>query len=361
MLRGMNAPVRQGIPLRPDPGAMRRAAVRSLSRACIAVARGRGYASDAAETVRKHWPDDHFAWAVVRASTAPSDTNTASALVRTLLPQFFEALGPASAAAQLLGQGLVLSFGDAGAISLPALVADPTKVTFVGEGAPIPVQQFAIEAPKVLRPQKLAVVVTLSREMVESSNAEALITDVLTRSTALGLDAMLFDANAGTTTRPAGLRNGIAALTASAAPNASDAMIADIDQLLASVAPVTSEPPVLIMAWHRAISANLRAAHTLDPLTVLGSAALADKDVICVAPNTLVSANGDGPTFENVRDALLNLETSPLQIASGSPAVIATPTRSLWQTDAVGIKLRIGMTWALRDPRGLAWLTATNW
>jgi hypothetical protein len=360
-MRGMNAPRPSGIPLRPDPGAMRRATVRSLSRACIAIARGRD-AGEAADTMRTRWPDDHFGWSVVRASTAPSDTGTASALVRTLLPQFFEALGPASAGAQLLGEGLQLSFGEAGAISLPALVADPSKVVFVGEGAPIPVQQFAIAAPKVLKPQKLSVIVTLTREMIESSNAEALITDVLTRSTALGLDAMLFDSGAGTTTRPAGLRNGITALSARTAPDATEAMLADITTLVASVGPVTSEPPVLITSWPRAIKANLRAPHTLAPLTVFGSSAVAANDLIAIAPNTLVSANGDGPTFEDVRDATLHLETAPLPIgAPGTPNVVAAPTRSLWQTDTVATKLRMNMTWALRDPRGLAWLTASNW
>jgi hypothetical protein len=326
------------------------------------VARGR-YADDATSLLREKWGDDHTAWAIVRASSTPdSTTSTASALVRQIIPEFFAALGPASAGAQLLGEGLQLSFGDAGTISLPALVADPTKVTFIAEGAPIPVAQYSIAAPKVLKPQKLAAIVTLSREMIESSNAEALVQDVLVRSTALGLDAILFDSNVGTTARPPGLRNGIPALAASTAPDATEAMLADITTLIASVGPVTSEPPVLITSWPRAIKANLRAPHTLAPLTVFGSSAVAANDVIAVAPNCLVSANGsDGPIIEEVRDTLLHMETVPLAIASGSPAVVATPTRSLWQTDAVGLKLRLGITWALRDARGLAWLTASNW
>jgi hypothetical protein len=56
----MNAPIRQGIPLRPDPAALRRAAVRSFSRACVAAARGR-YAGDAADVLRTRWPHDRAA------------------------------------------------------------------------------------------------------------------------------------------------------------------------------------------------------------------------------------------------------------------------------------------------------------
>ena len=145
-IAGMNAPVRQGIPLRPDPSALRRATLRSLARAAIAVARGH-YPGDAANLLREKWRDDHAAWAIVRASTAPSDTSSASALVRQTIPAFFEALGPASAGAQLLGKGLQLSFGDAGSISIPAFVVDASKIAFIPEGAPIPVEQLSVKPP----------------------------------------------------------------------------------------------------------------------------------------------------------------------------------------------------------------------
>ena len=51
--------------------------------------------------------------------------------------------GPASAGAQLLQQGLVLSFEGHGAISAPGLVAEYGNAGFVGEGQPIPVRQLA--------------------------------------------------------------------------------------------------------------------------------------------------------------------------------------------------------------------------
>jgi hypothetical protein len=33
------------------------------------------------------------------------------------------------------------------------------------------------------------------------------------------------------------------------------------------------------------------------------------------------------------------------------------PERSVWQTDSVAVKVRWPVSWALRDPRGVAWLT----
>jgi hypothetical protein len=35
--------------------------------------------------------------------------------------------------------------------------------------------------------------------------------------------------------------------------------------------------------------------------------------------------------------------------------------RSYFQTDSVGLKLRWPISWALRDPRGVAFLTGANW
>ena len=75
---------------------------------------------------------------------------------------------------------------------------------------------------------KLAVLTALTNEMISGSNAEAMVRDALTQSAALALDAALLDANASTTARPAGLRYGIAALTASALTDRTEAMLADI-------------------------------------------------------------------------------------------------------------------------------------
>jgi hypothetical protein len=47
---------------------------------------------------------------------------------------------------------------------------------------------------------------------------------------------------------------------------------------------------------------------------------------------------------------------TPLPIVS-TGGVAAAPARSTWQTDSVAVKVRWPATWALRDPRGFAWLT----
>src|SRR5262249_15063153 len=82
--------------------------------------------------------------------------------------------------------------------------------------APIPVHNL-VSGSVALVPRKLATIVTLTAEMLASSNAEAFVTAALTQSVGLALDAALFDSAAASAIRPAGLRYNIAARTASTA------------------------------------------------------------------------------------------------------------------------------------------------
>ena len=175
------------------------------------------------EIATRMWPSD----LVLRAATAPAMTSTAgwaAELVQRLVADGLRALGPASAGALLLQQGLVLSFEGHGVISAPGLVAEYGNAGFVAEGQPIPVRQLADTAAQLL-PHKLAAIAVLTREMIDSSNAEALIGDALMRAAGRMLDEVLFDANPESAARPAGLRNGVAALTASTNTDAIQARV----------------------------------------------------------------------------------------------------------------------------------------
>jgi HK97 family phage major capsid protein len=75
---------------------------------------------------------------------------------------------------------------------VPAIEATANAAGFVAEGAPIPVRDLATKS-SALTPRKIAVITALSREMIESSNAEALVTNALIRSVGLALDGALLD------------------------------------------------------------------------------------------------------------------------------------------------------------------------
>jgi len=76
----------------------------------------------------------------------------------------------------------------------------------------------------------------------------------------------------------------------------------------------------------------------------------------------LVSALDPAPRFE-VRDGgALVMDTAPAAFGTvGSPAVVGAPAISPWQTDRIGLKVRMEVSWALRSATGLAFMSAVNW
>src|SRR5262249_13548600 len=153
--------------------AVRERSIVSLVRAGLAIARGAADPGTPATEHLKRMATDTAAGYLVRAASTPASLTSGSAITRTIIADFLAALGPASAGAQLLERGLQFSFDGNAAISLPGFVADTNSVAFVQEGAPIPVRQFAVSTPAPqLVPRKMAVMSSLTNEMLASSNAE---------------------------------------------------------------------------------------------------------------------------------------------------------------------------------------------
>lgn len=336
-----------------------RLAVTGLVRACAAKAIAALDGTSAAGMLQRTWPRDNFAELIIRAPVSPTDLS--SPLTRAIMPSFLAALAPASAAASLFATGLRLSFDGAGEINVPTIIADPSYAAFTGSAAPIPVAQVLLEPLITLTPHKIDVIVVLTNEMVRSSNVEAFMRDALIRSAALALDFVLFDANAASSARPAGLRNGIAALTPSPAPEALSALINDIETLNGAVAAVTPTHPIFVMSMRRVLTAELLSPHGLAPLQLFGTRALAGTtDMIALSPDALVSVAGVMPEISIVKDASLHMATPAADIVD-SPGTVAAPVRSLFQTDCTAIKVRLPVSWGLRTPQGVAWLTASHW
>ena len=312
---------------------------------------------DERDHLRTRWPNDPTAPLILRAASQPATLADNPALGHTLVADLIATIGPTGAGARLLQAGLQLVFDSAGAVYVPGLEANADKVALVREGAPIPVHGLTATGA-LLEPGKLAVIVALSAEIIAGSNAEALVTDALTRATSLALDAALLDDVAGDDVRPAGLRHGITDTTASASTDPGEAMIVDLSGLAATVS-VIGGPIMFVTAPERAAAISLRAQREL-PFPVLGSPAVAADDVIAIATQGIASATDAVPEISSSRMATVHMDDAPLPIADAA-STIAAPTRSLWQSDTIGIKLRFGASWALRDPRALAWLSTTKW
>lgn len=311
---------------------------------------------DASEVAARMWPSDRvLAELVERAAVAPAMTSVAgwaAELAQRVVSDALEALGPASAGAQILKQGLVLSWDGAGSISVPGFVAEFGNAGWVAEGDPIPVRQLIV-TPGLLNPHKLGAIAVLTREQMESSNAEAMISDALVRAAGRMLDEVLFDANPESASRPKGLRNGVSATTPSSATDPANAFAEDIATLINSLAPVGGNGPYIIVASPgRAAAMGLRFIREVGNLVVVGSSAVIN-DVLAIAPAALAAALSPDPDVETANAATLHMDTAPTAVGS------AAPSRSLFQTDSIAVKVRWPVSWILRDPRGFAWMTPT--
>jgi hypothetical protein len=329
-----------------------------LIRAVIATALGTlDKTARPVEHARQRYGDDRTLELVLRAATSPATLAGTPALAH-VVAAFLDALVPVSAGADLLRRGIGLNFNGAAQLVAPAIsipVAD-----FVAELAPIPVVQSVTSGGPTLLPHKLAVITSLTGEMIRNTNAETLVRQVLIESTGPAVDKVLFSTAAAGTDRPAGLLNGIAALAPAAAGEKAQIIVDDLQTLALAVAPVAGNGNiVLIGSPDAAVALRLRLPQTVE-WPVLSSSSLAARTVIMVAANAVVSAVEGTPQIEASQEASLHRDTAPADIVS-SAGVVATPVGTLYQTDSVGLRLRWPISWARRDARGIAWLTAVNW
>jgi hypothetical protein len=201
--------------------------------------------------------------------------------------------------------------------------------------------------------------------LYEHSFAETLIRAVLAENLTLGLDALLFDAVDVSAVRPMGLRHGVSAIaaTASGGSTITDLMTTDLANLAAAIAPLAGNRIAFVASPKQAVAIQMRKTTAL-PYPVFASAALADKIVMAIALNSLVAIGDDQPRFEVSDTAVVHMEQdSPLPFStSGTPATIAAPLRSTWQTDSLTLRFIMEMNWQLRVASGaISWTENVNW
>ena len=97
-----------------------------------------------------------------------------------------------------------------------------------------------------------------------------------------------------------------------------------------------------------------------DGLVLLSSAAVADGDLIAVAPNALAAAvNTIRVSVSDI--ATLHLDTAPSELVSAGNVATGGSVRGLWQTAGIGVKLVTDLSWGLRSPSAVAHLTGLAW
>jgi HK97 family phage prohead protease len=322
---------------------------------------------------------------ITRAATVPADTVTsgwASQLVATSIQGYFGALIPNAVYPALAARGAKFTFGTAGIVTMPSRASTPTIAgSFVAQGSPIPVRQGAFTSIS-FTPKKMGVISTFTREIAEHStpNIETLIREIIIEDTSVAIDTVLLDATAATTTRPAGLRAGVSATTATAGGGIA-ALIGDIRGLTSALITGTNgnlRSPVWIMNPGDVLAASLLpatagggefpfktelTAGTLQGYPVIQSATVAADMMFLIDAADFVSVTGDTPRFDVSNQATLHMEdTTPLAIGTvGSPNTVAAPTRSLYQTDSIGVRMLLDLNWGLRRTGIIAWTQTMTW
>lgn len=320
-----------------------------------------------------------------RAASAPAMTTVtgwAAELVQQVYTDMMALLMPKSIYPRLSAKGLSLSFGRAGKIIVPSRSRTPTLAgSFVGEGMAIPVRQGAFVSQSYT-PKKMAVITVWTKEMDEHSipAIEGVLREAVQEDTAVAIDSVLLDANPATTIRPAGLLNGVAAQTPTPITNgALAALIGDIKLLVGALTTATLgniRNPVWLMNPVDMLSIALVnapntgifpfaaevARGTLATIPIIDSATVPPKTLILLDAADFVTMTGDSMRFEISDQATLHMEdTAPLDLVSGSPGTVASPQRSLFQTDSLALRMILPMNWGLRRTGMLAWVQNVTW
>ena len=343
---------------------------------------------DIGQTLRTMYPGAHnsneITGMVLRAAVNPANTTVATwaaELIQTDTMPFLDRLIAESIYLQLAGMGARYTFGNAGVLKIPVRANTPNLAgNWTAEGGAKPVKRASFTTVS-LSPTKLSVISTFTEEMATYSaqSIEQIIRQAMSDDTSMALDSYLIDAVAFSAgVRPAGLLAGVTPITASAATPATAAMVADLKALVgAIIAAGGGRAIAIIMNPAQALSLGFAQTTTGDFLfedrqeagskfgvRFIVSASCPVGRVIAVDAADFASAQGDAPRFAVSTDATLHEEdTTPLALASGpqGTAVVATPMRSLFQTDAVAVRMSLYVSWVMRRAGMVQTIASVSW
>lgn len=342
---------------------------------CHVLARVTG--KDPLTIMDERYKDHEATEIIVRAAMTGGKTTVAgwaAELVDEVTAEFLGTLAPIAAFPRLAAMGTPLTFGPgAGAIRIPSRAATPSiSGSFVSEGSPIPVRRIGLTSIQLL-PHKMGVISVFSRELARYSNPqiEGLLRGEIMTDTAITIDTLLLDPAAASTARPAGLTNGVAGLTASAL-GGYKAILADIQTLAApfdaanagrSLALLLNKAQARLLAMSPGPDGTFGWANGfMAEFGLIVSTTIPAGHVYMIDAADFVSVSG-GPEFEVSEQAVLHMEdTTPLDIGTaGSPATVAAPAQSMFQTAQLALRLLMDMTWAMRRTGMVQHIAAVNW
>lgn len=296
---------------------------------------------------------------IERAAVSPASTGTsgwAAELVQTAYGDYLGTLA-GSAAARLIALGMRVPMPNAAEFRAPTRNTAPATLPWVGEGEPIPVRAFDFNG-LMLAPRKMAAISIISRELAKRAGGGEAVRQMLEEDGAVSLDAAYFSTAAGDDVVHAGLLAGLAPIPGF---DGNDALAfeTDISNILTTIGPNNSGSIAYVTGM--AAAERIALKFPLFKGTVLGSPAVADTTLIGVDAGNLVHAFGDFD-ITTAKDATVHMSDDPEHISTpGTPATVAAPVRSLFQTDCIGIRIVGQVAFAPRKANAVAVVSGVTW
>jgi hypothetical protein len=271
-------------------------------------------------------------------------------------------LSPQSTYAALWRRGLNLEFGpNASAFKLPARTNPGSEIAggFIGEGQPIPVKKLTLTSGNIL-PHKVGVISTFTAEIARRSlpNIEQVLRDAIGFDTAITLDSVLLSDDPATATSPGGILAGVTPIAATAGGGIV-ALSGDLSALAEAI------PYANDLAYLMPLAEAQRAAILAPALagSFIVAPGLPAKQIVALDASDFAASEGL-PSFDISSEAAIHEEDTPLPLStgtSGAGALTASPERSLYQTDVLGLRMLADVTWAMRRAGRVQTITSVTW
>jgi hypothetical protein len=318
------------------------------------------------EMAKSMYPDDPVTPLILQKAAVTQATLTDAAwagpLARYAVEQSIEDIVSLSVAGKLEDAGaLRINMGRLASVTVPGRsISAADAGQWVQEGYPIPVRQYNFPNAK-LQLQKLAVIVTMTREITEASNIEDVLRILLTDAAGMALDNALFSTSAATAAQPAGLLHGLTPLTAApAGGSAFEACGQDMGTLVQDIATRGGGRKAYFVAPPKqGVSIRFWAGGQFDitpsgtQLPVATSVGMPVASLAAIEPESLAFAINN-PEF-SVSDcaAVQQEDTAPGTLMTG-------PTKSMYQIEGFALKMILWASWAMRAPHA-SYMTGVNW
>lgn len=331
---------------------------------------------DVERVLEDRYPGHEATALVTKADATIATTSTsgwASQLVQTATAEFLDLLSPFSVYPGLAAQGLKVTFDNGqGAVSIPSSSSDSALAGgFVLEGDPIPVGRMTTASVSI-SPRKFAIITTMSKEAAKYTTPalENVLRRSILRRTAITLDGLLLDATAESTTRPAGLLNGVSAAATGFGGGDFQAVIEDINALMAPF-DTANAGRAMVLIMHPKQARRLAmlpgpdgtfgwSSGFMSSFTVLTSTNATQNRLIAVDAEDFASGAGDTPAFDVSEQATLHMSDAPGEIVTAS-GTVNDPIRSMFQTNSLALRMILPLTWKMRRSGMVQWIDGTTW